>query len=494
MGNTPTKESRPRVSTFSGSQAQYPGAPGTQGIGAMMLDGSLGRHSRRNTTSVFGNINEYKKSKRLEERDKNREEHYMKLVVRYDESVDGGFLAPFGTYRSNLDFNTDIVRDLIITRKLAPFYTPLQDYDDRWQDEELAVLLGQLPLHSFEGAYSEEEEDDIDNHKIHKSSNYYKRQEHKRKMQMVLDKMKDSQKNEEARFVAAKQTVKQTPESGDNWIASSDLLMILYKNLVECPICFLYYPNNLNVSRCCLQPICTECFVQIKRLEPHPPHDDDNKDSEELPHTLISEPANCPYCAMSDFGVTFERNLPINTGIKGMSPGKFCTKDKSSPVEQSQSNEDLDQAVCSSSPISESDVAMNRELNKSRKRRESIPANSPKVVTVDQVRPDWESRLQSARNKLARKAAAASAIHASNLIINPATEVAEYDTRRRRQGSSTMLSDRSPSGTPPSSSQQDLLGNSRYQTVEDRMIEEALRLSIIDEEERRRKAELSTPE
>ena len=36
----------------------------------------------------------------------------------------------------------------------------------------------------------------------------------------------------------------------------------------------LYYPKHLNISRCCLQPICSECFVQIKRLDPHPPHDD----------------------------------------------------------------------------------------------------------------------------------------------------------------------------------------------------------------------------
>lgn len=29
-----------------------------------------------------------------------------------------------------------------------------------------------------------------------------------------------------------------------------------------------YYPPLINTSRCCDQPICTECFVQIKRAEP----------------------------------------------------------------------------------------------------------------------------------------------------------------------------------------------------------------------------------
>ncbi|KAI8879479.1 hypothetical protein K501DRAFT_276475 [Backusella circina FSU 941] len=33
---------------------------------------------------------------------------------------------------------------------------------------------------------------------------------------------------------------------------------------IECPICFLYYPSNINFTRCCKHPICTECFVQIK--------------------------------------------------------------------------------------------------------------------------------------------------------------------------------------------------------------------------------------
>jgi hypothetical protein len=53
-----------------------------------------------------------------------------------------------------------------------------------------------------------------------------------------------------------------------------------------------YYPPNINYSRCCEQPICTECFVQIKRAEPTPQH-------------LESEPAACPYCVQEDFGVVY---------------------------------------------------------------------------------------------------------------------------------------------------------------------------------------------
>jgi len=59
--------------------------------------------------------------------------------------------------------------------------------------------------------------------------------------------------------------------------------------MVECPICFLYYPSNINYSRCCNQPICTECFLQIQQ-----------------PKT--GGPACCPFCVQPDYGVYY--NLP----------------------------------------------------------------------------------------------------------------------------------------------------------------------------------------
>ena len=66
-----------------------------------------------------------------------------------------------------------------------------------------------------------------------------------------------------------------------------------YQGATECPICFLYYPPNTNTSRCCEQPLCTECFVQMKRAEATITH-------------LESEPAACPFCMEPDFGVIYE--------------------------------------------------------------------------------------------------------------------------------------------------------------------------------------------
>jgi len=429
MGNVPAKESRSRSSTFSSSSPRH--ADSTTFIT---------RSSRRNTIGSSDN----RKLARQQEKDKQREAHYTNLVVRYSENVDGGYLAPYGTYKSNLDYNSEIVRRLIINRQLAPFFTPLQDFDDDWSDEELLILLRQLPLHSIESAYSDEDEvDDADNHKISKSANYYKRQEQKAKLKSLIAQTKLLQKDEEQRFIDAKYSLKQSGDTVMNTsnpdIPNSTLLLKLYRNTSECPICFLYYPRYLNVSRCCLQPICTECFVQIKRLDPHPPHDDPGAQSNETPHTLISEEACCPYCASCDFGVTYDPPIDISCGINGAcKPGVY--------VDPTGHESAIDDDAVSGSLLPKKSGKM--------RRRSSLAANAPGVITVDMIRPDWEAKLTTARNKLARKAATASAIHASNLLIE--------------------------SGS--------LNSRGRTQTYEDRMIEEALRLSIIDEEERKKKA------
>lgn len=47
-------------------------------------------------------------------------------------------------------------------------------------------------------------------------------------------------------------------------------------------------------TRCCDQPICTECFIQIKRADPTPTH-------------LESEPAACPFCMETNFGCVYEK-------------------------------------------------------------------------------------------------------------------------------------------------------------------------------------------
>ena len=440
MGNTTTKERKGGALSYSPGISNHSDLFGTR------------TSSRAFAGNLFSNgLIDNKRARKQEEKDRQREKHYSNLVVRYYETVDGGYLAPYGTYRSNLDYDTEIVRNMIINRRIAPFYTPLQDYEDSWTDEELLIILSQMSLHSIEKVNSDTEEDDIDNHKLHKSHNYQRRQEQKAKIRSLITICRELQEKEENKFLEAKQ--QKSREEGENpYLPSKDLMLRLYKEVCECPICFLYYPNNLNISRCCLQPICTECFVQIKRLDPHPPHEDVplNEDSQSMPHTLISEPASCPYCAMKDFGVIYDLPHDLRVGIDGIEPNRYVLPS-------------------TSSGDSPGHLAKAFSQSNKRPRRKSLGPDALGVVTTDMIRTDWEQKLNSARNKLARKAATASAIHASSLIVDPIE-----DCSRRRQSLTDNYNTR------------EAYNDDNLRNMEEKMIEEALRLSIKDEELRRK--------
>ena len=56
---------------------------------------------------------------------------------RHQDSVDYGSLHPQGIYTGPQDWNHNVVAQLIIERKLAPFYTPLEDYEDDWDEDQI---------------------------------------------------------------------------------------------------------------------------------------------------------------------------------------------------------------------------------------------------------------------------------------------------------------------------------------------------------------------
>ncbi|ORX61354.1 hypothetical protein DM01DRAFT_1331964 [Hesseltinella vesiculosa] len=64
----------------------------------------------------------------------------------------------------------------------------------------------------------------------------------------------------------------------------------------ECPICYLTYPTPLNHSKCCQKPICTECFVQIKRQDP-------------------MAPPSCPFCARTNYAITYSPVVRHDEGL-----------------------------------------------------------------------------------------------------------------------------------------------------------------------------------
>lgn len=280
----------------------------------------------------------------------------------------------------------------------------------------------------------------------------------------------------------------------DPFVNGQPIEVYLYKDASECPICFLSYPPYLNRTRCCDQPICTECFVQIKRTEPHlPEHHPDGQardpneglNPDDPPEMLISEPSACPYCQQPEFGVTYE-NPPLRRGLSYAA----STSNLTSTAMSSQSS--LNSTL---SPGSAQQVG--------RRRTHSLSATAPNVITTDRVRPDWATKLASARAHQARRAAAATALHTAAFLVgaNDNRSVLRSGRFGRRSngtntpgqeqgGNSVNDSDPvDPDSQDHPSRQAEGGRRTRMDDLEDMMFMEAVRLSLATEEERKRKEE-----
>jgi hypothetical protein len=433
----------------------------------------------------------------------------MNMVVIMEDNVDGGYLAPYGNYKYELGYLTDRVRQLIVKRRLSPFFTPLQDFEESWTNEELIKYFrenAQLHENVKPGDLDDDWEDPTD-HKIRISTNALRRKETKLQRRKIKEIAAELQNTENAKFIKHQKN----PSQNLN-LLSDDLIVRLYGDAEECPICFLFYPRMLNRSRCCAQPICTECFVQMRRLEPHFPHDEDGGagdtntggtgeiDTETDPNKLISEPVKCPFCAVDEFGVTYVPPVDLCVGMEGKRrPGEYKLRVDERIEEEGEEGEDeAAESIEDDEAPTELELAdpfceknTNKKTKKNnvkrvtkkapstavavviapvmRKRRESVPANDGSVITVDSIHPDWEAKLLSARTKMARRSAAATALHATSLMAS--------DARGRRGGTAgAIASARSSAGG--------VRGLASEQQLEDLLVEQALRLSLLDEEER----------
>lgn len=292
-------------------------------------------------------VHKIHRSKRSSKSHKKVMEGY-EMIADPTETVDGGFLFPQGVYTGAQDFKVSVVRELIIRRKLAPFYKGLDGIDSSCTDEQLLSALNT-------------------------NTNSV---------------VSDSHETESATTVNSSDTdasiSTNTTLQSENIKINNEEQIWLYRNVTECPICFLDYPR-LNNTSCCGYDICTECFVQIKRNPPHPPH---NAEQTGDVLELLSEPSACPFCARSDFGVTFEAP-PFEWGISS-------TVDPLPRNQKSTSIVKIDECSLTS-------------------------PTGPFKVTIDMIRPDWEDKLISARAKLARKSAAAQALHRSAIL--PSTNI-----------------------------------------------------------------------
>lgn len=462
-----------------------------------------------------------------------------------EEHVDGGFLVTMGVYTGHEDFSKPVVRQLMIERRIAPFWRGLDDFKEEWTEHQLVAAGRGLPIPAPDEIPTEDlthplsvDSPHASNHNLqnlmvpissrshsaasdasatlspshpafsnastssaapaspsHSSSPFRPRSK-------TLASLASAAKNPSSAEIVPREI--QLPK--DPYVNGQAIEVFLYKDSTECPICFLYYPPYLNKTRCCDQAICSECFVQIKRPDPHPPehHDPSNpapppQDLTADAEALVSEPACCPYCQQPEFGVTYEPP-PFRRGL-AYANASYAVANFSS-------------AMSSSSSLNSS-AAPPLSPNSHKRRTVSISANASTVITTDKVRPDWATKLANARNHLARRAAAATALHtAAYLIGNGTTDTRGFGfTSRGRFGRSRGDNSPTTSGAAtPSPIAANELGarsvseqlslmrreaqepggtrrRSRMEDLEDMMMMEAIRLSLAAEEERKRKAE-----
>lgn len=504
-GSRTMSSSVPVANRNLGSNAEYNAVRtrrGTSLVGNLL---SASGRSRANSATTGGTS--YKK-RSTKERENMKEGHAKELVVKYDECVDGGFLAPYGSYGlEKLDFDAEIVKQLIASRKLAPFYLPLQDFDESWTKEEVVKIVNGLPLHA---PYNEnlEEFEDIPTGNI-RTQNFddlidkslSKREQRRLRSKIFRARLHRKrivwQELENEGFL--EQKLESTKESSnwkrDQWLPSADLTYSLYKNGMECPICFLYFPKPLNYSRCCLQPICTECFVQIKRAEPHFPHDEvdptqpPTDDDEKDPNLLTSEPANCVYCATPNFGVTYQPPNDRRVGIGGIAPASFrLPRNSSSTTEEEEEGDDENNENDAYDENNNNDYikkekkASEEADKKPLGRRGSRSHDDPSVISSDMIRPGWNSKLNKERMRLARRSATATAIHVSNQLVDPG--------HSSRRGSNTDFDTNAylySSSNPYTRRRGSSMLDPGIAEAENEMIQQAIRLSLADEKEKKEK-------
>ncbi|KAJ5127479.1 hypothetical protein N7448_008258 [Penicillium atrosanguineum] len=527
MGNSQTKESRtstPRRRSHQGS----PGASDAPGR-TVYQSSRLGRGSRPDLSLLGIGSSHDRDVAALEQRRETKQEREARRLEKErvarvkerersmkEEHVDGGYLVTQGVYVGTEDFNKAVVRQLMIERRLAPFWRGLNDFSESWAEHQLmAAARGmsipptrrnptRIRIHAAQGIRKG----------IARSVKYPSSHE--------LDPRPVTTHNisDRIRHLSFASLPDQSEDPGspddikDPFVNGSPIEVNLYKDASECPICFLYYPPYLNRTRCCDQPICSECFVQIKRPDPHPPeHGEVDSNAPPQPEgeqaetegQLVSEPSACPFCVQPEFGVTYA-SPPFRRGLT------YAADPSARPSPM------ITSPVSSTSSLSSANLAPII----GRRRATSLSAADPSVVTTDKVRPDWAQKLANARAHTARRSAAATALHTAAYLMNTGQSgsdsrhlgLSRRGLRRATQGESgrsgspalnalAFLTDR-PDRTPPRPAApdtdsaeeganiappRDSSRRTRMDDLEEMMMMEAIRLSLASEEERRKREE-----
>ncbi|KAF8451316.1 hypothetical protein BGX38DRAFT_1269565 [Terfezia claveryi] len=513
--------------------------------------GIVGGSSRSGERAVR-NREEEREAREARKREKEIEREKERQRSLREESCDGGFLVTQGVYTGPQDFKDKVVRHLMLERKLAPFWKGLPDHEDDWTDAQLIAAVNGIPMPGPEVECEPETPPVVSpgsgvpnasDSALYlsvptgtRSRSHSYTSDSSCRSNIITGTSTARSRSKTLSTPPQINTVQQVSTTNPletnltgRYIDGRPIEVALYKSAMECPICFLYYPPYMNKTRCCDYDICSECFVQIKRADPHLPHDHEPQlggSQEPLnPDLLMSEPASCPFCKETDFGVVYSPP-PFRRGLvytDSLAPTYIGSQTFSSDSSAPQSPGAPSSPVPGGGP----------------RRKTALASTATEVVTTDQIRPDWAHKLQSARNQAARRAAAATALHNAAFLLNTASNNGSaaglsggFTSRRlmRRAGVSQGSESPSPggsgAGTPRPGGAESLgvtglgllgigsngggmrLGppgtgatgggpteqrpggrRARMVDLEEMMLREAIRLSILEEEARKAKEE-----
>ncbi|WVR05094.1 hypothetical protein IAU60_002106 [Kwoniella sp. DSM 27419] len=336
------------------------------------------------------------------------------------------------------DYSRSTVTRLILDGKLAPFYRGLEDFEEDWSEDRITKVLDETREKDYEDGVENSHTEKLKEDREGGSST----------VGSVAKKIGINKSKEQKRAGERDERLRRERKA--------------YVNAVECPICFLNYPPNINTSRCCQQPVCTECFVQIKRSEATITH-------------LESDPACCPFCMETDFGVIYERPIgPMDSG------SSFALA--TSPASEAGAS-GFSQAL---SLGSEAELNLGPGMNPKTKetvRRKSVSSKAPEVVTIDEIRPDWEQKLNAVKAAAARRASRRIVMRQVGDRLIPIGFTSSRAPGTADFSMSVGQNVEPPTGTRRSSRRE----SNRERELEELMIMEAMRLSMVDHEDHQRK-------
>ncbi|OAA52968.1 C2H2 zinc finger protein [Cordyceps fumosorosea ARSEF 2679] len=520
MGNNNAKESRPPgvAQSHDGNRSgearsRHRSGPGD--VASFFGVGASGHRDRRQNVPFEHRETRQEREARRLERERAARLKERERSIR-EEHVDGGYVVTLGTYMGTEDFNKPVVRQLQIERRLAPFWRGLNDWSDSWAEHQLVAAARDLPipkadeppppelmaqpqnrnasqgnLHNLTVPITERSMSTASDHSGSGTTSGVAspgtptRGAIKPRAKALAKALTGHSRNASSAELPPTETM--LPR--DPFVNGQLLEVYLYKDAKECPICFLWFPPYLNSTRCCDQPICSECFVQIKRAEPHwrehhpdadgqAPQPTTEVSVEGVSEMLVSEPSACPYCQQPEFGVTYDPP-PFRRGLVfSNSASNLASSSTMSPT-SSQTSLHAN-TIPNPQPVPQN----------GRRRGHSLSANAPNVITTDRIRPDWSAKLATARAQQARRAAAATALHTAAFLADPSYRPSLQALNRRNTGtgSGSDTPRNGPMGAQGAEagefSDADRARHMPMQQLENMMFLEAIRLSLVAEQER----------